>query len=170
MVVGRKQGLGADLSAIGILHNGTGNAHAVKGGGSAPHLIVNDQALSRRVFENIRDLVHLQHKGGLTRRQIVRRTHAGKDLVHHTHARFRRRHEGADLRHDGNECHLSHIGGFTRHVGAGDQHEPIGARIQSHVVGNEIGILNELLHHGVSAVLDDDLITAVHLRADVAVL
>ena len=42
--------------------------------------------------------------------------------------------------------------------------------VQKHIVGNEIGVLDELLNHGVSAVLDLNDGAVVHLRSHVLVL
>ena len=42
--------------------------------------------------------------------------------VNHADARRGCGHERADLRHHGDERDLAHIGGFTRHVGARNEH------------------------------------------------
>ena len=65
---------------------------------------------------------------------------------------------------------MAHIRGFTRHIGAGNQHKPIIGAIQVRVVGHEVGISDELLHHGVPSVLDIHHVAVVHLGADVMIV
>ena len=47
------------------------------------------------------------------------------------------RDEAAHLRHEDDQRHLTHIGGFTGHVGAGDDGDPVVLRAQMGVVGDE---------------------------------
>ena len=152
-----------------IFHNGTRDAHAVKRGSTSAYLIVNNQALLRRVLQNVRHLGHLQHKGGLPRSKVVRRAHAGENLIHDTDARLVSGHKAADLRHERDQRNLAHVGGFTCHIGTRDQHQSVRARIKIGIVGHEIRILNELLDYGVSAVLDVDRVARIHLGTHVLI-
>ena len=90
--------------------NGSGNAHAVKGGGAPADFIKNNQAVLRGVFKNIGNLAHFNHKGGAACCQIIRRADSGKHSIHNADIRRARGHEGADLRHDNYKRNLAHIG------------------------------------------------------------
>ena len=81
-----------------------------------------------------------------------------------------RRDEGAHLRHEGDERHLAHVGGLTRHVGAGDDGHPVLFRAHVGVVGHKEGVGPHLLHHRVAARRDLDDAGLVHLRAAVVAL
>ena len=167
MIVGGKQRLGANLAAIGVFYNGARNAHTVKGRGTATYFVVNNQALLGCIFENIRNLVHFQHKGGLSRCKVVGCAYACEDLVHNANACLGSGNKRTDLRHDRNESHLAHICRFTRHVGARDEHQAVFVGIKVSIVGHEIGILNELLNNGVATILNDDLVALCDFGAHV---
>ena len=79
------------------------------------------------------------------------------------------RHKGADLRHQRNEGILTHIGGFTRHVGAGDDEAAVGGAVEGGIVGHEHTALEHLLHHGVTPLGDGQHIAVVHHGAAVVV-
>ena len=79
------------------------------------------------------------------------------------------RHKGADLRHQRNEGILTHIGGFTRHVGAGDDQAAVGGAVEGGIVGHEHAALEHLLHHRVTSLGDGQHIAVVHHGAAVVV-
>ena len=72
VIVGCKQGARTDAALVRhILDHRTGNAHAVIGRGTTADLIENQQAVAGSVFEDVRHLTHLDHKGRLAACQIV---------------------------------------------------------------------------------------------------
>ena len=66
MVVGGKKRLGFN-PGLDIFHHGPGDSHAVISTGTPSHLVQNNQALGRGVFQNLGYLVHLHHEGALAR-------------------------------------------------------------------------------------------------------
>jgi len=168
MIVRGKERLCADALFIsGIFQNGAGNGHAVKCRRTASDLIKDEQAVRRRVLQDLRDLRHLHHERGLAGGQIVRGSDAREDAVHHADARRARRDEAAHLRHQHNESNLPHIGGFTGHIRAGQNGNAVRAAVERRVVRDEQRILEHLLHDGMAAVCDMQLAGEVDLRAAV---
>ena len=171
VVMGGKQCLGAQLSCVGgVFQHRPGDGHAVVGGGTPADLVQNQKTSGGGVFQNVRHLRHLHHEGGLTGGQVVAGADSGEHPVHHTHPGGLGRHEGADLGHDDHEGHLAHIGGFTGHVGAGQNGHLVAGATQIGVVGYKEGVGQHLLHHGVASGLDDDLRPVGDFRTAVAPL
>ena len=79
------------------------------------------------------------------------------------------RHKGADLRHQGDEGILTHIGGFTCHVGAGDNEAAVSGAVEGGIVGHEHTALEHLLHHRVTSLGDGQHIAVIHHGAAVVV-
>ncbi|CDC62015.1 uncharacterized protein BN660_01255 [Clostridium sp. CAG:448] len=167
MIMRGKQRLCADSAAVGILHNGAGNAHSVVSGGSSAHLVVDDQAFRRRIFQNIRHLIHFQHEGGLPRRQVIGCPDAGENLVHNPDMRLRRRHKRADLRKQNDQSRLPHISRFSRHIRSRDQHHPVVPGVKQRVVGHKVTVTHKLLHHRMPPVADVHLVRHIHHRTDI---
>ena len=80
-----------------------------------------------------------------------------------------RRHKGTDLRQQHNQSHLPHVGGFARHVGAGDNGRPPLLFAHVGVVGHKQGVRTHLLHHRMPSVPDLDDAGVVHRGAAVVV-
>ena len=57
------------------------------------------------------------------------------------------RNEAADLRHQTDQRHLTHIGGLARHVGAGDDGQQVAAAVHVGVIGDEHIPLEHPFHH-----------------------
>ena len=151
MVMGREQGLGTEISAVAdVLDDSPGDAHPVKGGCAAADLIQDQEAFGSRVAEDIGDLVHLHHEGTLAAPQIVRGSHPGKDPVGHTQPGLVRGDKASDLRHQDDQGDLTHIGGFTRHIGAGDNTDTVVFVVKQSVIGDKVAALH-LFHDRVSA-------------------
>ena len=169
--MGGKQRFGAQLFAVGnVFYHGARNAHAVVGGGPAPDLIQDQQALIGRLPQDGRDLVHFHHKGGLSGGQIVGGPHAGKYAVHDADTGACRRHKAADLRHQHNQRHLTHIGGFTGHIGTGQHGDLLLPVVQLGIIGDKGRPVQQLFHHRVPPFADLDLIRKIHRRAAVVVV
>ena len=171
MVVGGKQRLGAQLFPVrAVFQHGAGDTHAVKGGRTPSDLVENQQTVGGGSMENVTDLGHLHHKGGLTGAQIVAGADTGENTVHHAQMGSARRYERAYLRHQHHQRHLAHIGGFARHVGPGDNGHPVLFLAHIGVVGDKQTVPPHLLHHGVTAVMDLQHTALVHHRMAVVVL
>lgn len=169
MIMRGKKRFRADFFPKRILRNGARDAHTVEGARAAPDFVVDDEAGFRGVRENIGDLVHLQHKCGLPHREIVRSADAREYLIDDGDARLLSRHKRADLRHDADERDLPHIGGFSRHIGTGNQHKAIAFAVELRIIRDEKGILRALLDHRMPAVPDGNHIAVSHLGTTVAV-
>ena len=121
MIMGSKKSFGMNLG-LHMLNNGSGNAHTIKGTGSTTYFIQNNQAIGGSVFENLSHLVHFHHKGTLTTNQIITGTYAGKNPVHRRNISLPGRYKAANLSHKHQQSSLPHIGRFTSHIRAGNQH------------------------------------------------
>ena len=146
------------------------DAHSVKGGGAAADLVEDEQAVFGSALQNLSHLAHLHHEGGLARGQVIRCAHAGIDAVHHADLRRPCRHIGADLRHQHNQRHLAHVGGFARHVRAGDDGDLVFRLVQEGVVCHKQGVGEHLFHHRVAAILNVNLTGKVDVRPAVVLL
>ena len=162
MIVGCEQRLAANFPGD-VFHHGAGNAHAVKGGGSAADLVQNHQTFRGGVLQDLRNLGHLHHKRGLARRQIIGGANPGENGVHHAHFAGFCRHKAADLRHQRNQRVLPHVGGFTCHVRAGEQNGAVFAAVHFGIIGHKQAALQHLLNHRVAALFNHQHIAVVHL-------
>ena len=151
MVMGGEQGAGLQL-VMQVFRNGPRNGKAVKGGGSAPYFIQNDQGAFRGVVQNQGGLTHFHHEGGLPARQVVTGPHAAENAVHQADVGGLRRNVGPDLGHQRNQGHLADIGALARHVGPGQQNEAAFLRFQKSVIGHERVTGNILFNDGMAAV------------------
>ena len=99
------------------------------------------------MVQNMSDLAHFDHKGGLSHRQVVRGTDAGKNRVDDTDRRAVGRYKRPDLRHQHDQRRLSHIGRFARHIRAGNQRHPVIPLVEQGIVGHERRV-EQAFHHG----------------------
>ena len=153
--MGREQGACAELLFVGDeLQYRTGDAHTVVGRGTSADLIEDQQALGGRVRNDVGDLVHLHHKGRLTRREIIGSADAGKDRVNKPDLGEGRGHKAAHLRHQHDQRDLAHIGRFTCHIGAGDDRDTVVDIVEQDVIRDEHRVAEQRLHHGMAAVLE----------------
>ncbi|MPM98260.1 hypothetical protein SDC9_145445 [bioreactor metagenome] len=67
MIMRRKHRFCPELFPGRIFENGAGDAHAVIGRCASAYFVIYNEALFSRVFENICDLVHFDHKGRTAR-------------------------------------------------------------------------------------------------------
>src|SRR5690606_26025377 len=120
-----------------------------EGAGAAADLVHQHQALAGGVVEDVGGLGHFHHEGGPAAGQIVGGTDAGEDAVHRADLGMLGGDEAANVGEDGDQRRLAHEGGFTAHVGAGDdQHAAVA--VEHQVVGDE-GFVEHLLHDRVAA-------------------
>ena len=171
MIVRGEKRLRAELFGVDrVLQNRSGNRHAVEGRRAAPDFVENQKRPWRRVFENVRHLVHFHHERRLPRGKIVGRADAGEELIDNADARACRRHEASHLRHEDNQRHLTHVGGFARHVGARDDCRTAAVCAKDRVVRNEERVFEHLLDDRVPALRDADFIRKIDLGAAVVVV
>ncbi len=152
-----------------MLHHRPGDGHTVKGGGAPADFVQNQQTFFGGVAKNVRHLCHFHHEGGLARRQIVAGADAGENPVHHADAGCGGGDEGPDLSQQHNQGHLTHIGGFARHVGAGNDGHPLLPLAHKRVVGDKQAVLQHPLHHGVAPPGNFNHAGLVHVGAAIAV-
>ena len=171
VIVGGEQRAAA-VDVVQMLHAGPGDGQAVEGRRAAPDLVQDDQRAVAGLVQDGRRLHHLHHEGRAAARQIVGRTHAAVEPVHHPDVRALRRHETAHLGQHGDQRVLAQEGRFTGHVRAGQQPQPV-VRSEVAVVGDEgpgVAGVQHRLHHRVTPALDREGEAAVHHRPAVAPL
>src|SRR5215467_7914805 len=87
---------------VEVLDDGSRYRQAIVGTCSPTNLIQDDQAVSRRVMQDRRRLLHLDHEGAFARRDIILGPDPGKDAVHQSNMRAPCWYEAADLGQQGN--------------------------------------------------------------------
>ena len=101
------------------------------------------------MLDGVVRIKHLHHEGGFPTDQIVARTDAGEELIDDGDGGFLGGDEGAYLSHDGGDCELAHVGGFTAHVRSCNEQD-VRFIIHHDVIGDE-GIVTEDLHDRMEA-------------------
>src|SRR5579875_3909804 len=91
--------------------------------GAASDLIENYQAAGCCMVQNIGRLHHLDHKGTLARCQVVLSPNAREDAVYDANRGRLSGDIAANLGHQGDERHLTQIGGFSGHVWPSDDED-----------------------------------------------
>jgi len=152
---------------VQILGNGPGDGDTVEGGCPPADLVKDNQAAGGGVAQDIGGFGHLQHEGGLTAGQVVGGTDAGENPVGYADLRPPGRDEAPGLGHEGYQGDLTHEGGFTGHVGTGDDQQLVVAPVKEDIVCNETLPQVERLNNRMTAVGDGDDIPVVHSRATV---
>ena len=137
-----------------MLDHCPGNSQAVKGTGAPADLIQDQQTFGSGITEDIGYLCHLYHKGTLAAGQVIGGPYPGKDPVHYADICLAGRHKRTDLGHKDDQGRLAHIGGFSRHIGAGDHRDTVLPVVQISIIGNEHIIGDHLLYHRMTAVFD----------------
>ena len=154
---------------MNIFHHRMRNAHAIKGARTAAHLVKDNQAVFRGVFQNLRHLVHLHHEGALACRQIIAGTHARKDFINRTNIRLTRGDKAAHLRHQHQQCHLTHICRLACHIRAGNYHHALICIIKVRIIRHEDFLLQQAFHHRMAAIGNLYLAPVVQLRTDIII-
>ena len=113
-----------------VFGHGPRDAEPVERGGAAADLVEHDEASRGGEVEDARRLLHLHHEGGLPPRDVVGRTHAREDAIHHRQLAPRARHERSCLREQADERGLPQVGGLAAHIRAGQDHELVGRAVQ----------------------------------------
>ena len=142
VIVRREERFRAELFPVGaVFEHRARNGHPVERRRAAANFVQNEQGIRRCVFQNVGDLVHLDHERRLAGRQIVRRADAREQLVHDADARRARGDEAAHLGHQHDQRDLAHVGRFAGHVRAGDDRDAAALRAEVRVVRHEQRIL-----------------------------
>ena len=113
---------------------------------------------------------HFHHKGGLAGSQVIAGADTGEHSVHNAQSCAASRDERAHLRHQHDQCHLPHVGGFTGHVRAGDDGHLVVLAAKECVVGHKEGIFEHHFHHGMASIGNGNFVTQGHFRTAVATL
>ncbi len=184
VVMGGKEGAGTGaFGGVEVFNDGPGDGKAVVGAGTAPDFVEDDEAFGAGVIEDVGGLVHLDHEGGVSPGEFVTGTDAGEDAIDQAEAATAGGNPGAALCHQNEESDLSNIGGFTRHIGAGDEGNlravGIGAiAVEAAVIGHkcvgagetEAFFAHHLFDDGVATLFDFEGIGIVELGLAVAPL
>ena len=95
--------------------------------------------------------MHFHHERALSSCQVVRCSNSGENLIHNRNFRIICRNKRANLCHQRNQCHLSHIGRFSCHIRACNQQHPIGFVVQIGIIRHKNVIAEHPFHNGMSA-------------------
>jgi len=168
VIMGREQRAGAQIAPVrNIFDDRPGNRQAVVGAGAAADFVEDQQASGCRLAEDLTDFIHLDHEGRLAGSKVIRGADPGEKLVHDADDRFASRHMTADLGQDDDQGDLAHIGRFTGHVGAREDHESTRVQVHLKIVGHESAGFQHLLDDRVTAIPDLQCAGVVERRAAV---
>jgi hypothetical protein len=134
VVMRREQGAAA-IDLVQMFETGPGDRQPVEGRRAAADLVEDDEGIGAGLVQDRRRLDHLDHEGRTAARQIVGRPHPAEQPVDDADPGALRRHLRARLREDRDQRVLPQKGALPRHVGAGDEPDPVGR--QGAVVGDE---------------------------------
>ena len=137
MIMGGKKGAGTGLDMlVQVFHNSPGNGNAVVGGGATAQLIEEHQRAGRYIVEDIGGLGHLDHKGGLTQRDIVGGSHTGEYFVHQTDSCGFCGHETSYLGHEYDKGGLAQQRRFTSHIRTRDDNNLLSLVVEHDIIGH----------------------------------
>ena len=170
VVVGGEEGFGFDGGfVVEVFGDGPGDADAVEGAGAAADFVEDDEAAGGGVVEDVGGFLHFDHEGAASAGEVVAGSDAGEDAVDESEVEGAGGDEGADLGHDDDDGDLADVGGFSGHVGSGDDHDLVAGAVEEGVVGDEAFGVGEVFDDGVAAVNNLELVALVDGGADVAV-
>ena len=120
----------AELALIrAVFEHGSCYRHAVVGRGAAAYLVQNKKARACCIAQDVCDLAHFKHEGRLAGGEIIGCADAGEHPIDNADDGAFCRNERAYLRHEHDKRRLPHIGGFTRHIGTGDDGDTVGVAV-----------------------------------------
>ena len=158
VVVGGEEGAGFALGGVvEVFDDGPGDGDAVEGGGAAADFVKDDEGAGGGVVEDVGGFLHLDHEGGAAAGEVVAGANAGEDAVNEADLHLFGGDGAADVGHDGEDGDLADVGGFTGHVGAGDEDELAGGAVEECVVWDEAFGAGLELNDGVAALADDEV-------------
>src|SRR5580658_6661120 len=136
VVMRGKEGLRLVRRLVEEFGDAPGDGNAVVCGGTSSDLIEQDQAACGEVVEDAGRFIHFHHKCRFTAAKVVGCADPGKDLIGEGDPGYVAGDEAADMRHKGDESGLPKEGAFAAHVGAGQDDDLLGGRVQQQVIGN----------------------------------
>ena len=145
-----------------IFGDGPRDAQTVERGRPAADFVQHDQASRRGEVQDRRRLLHLHHERRVPASDVIRGADPREDAIDQRQLGFPRRHERARLRHQAHERRLPKICGLAAHVGTGQDHQLMAARIQRDVVRYE-RVAHVPFDDGMTSVHDEHLVTVVHV-------
>ncbi|KAG4219322.1 hypothetical protein PC116_g32198 [Phytophthora cactorum] len=104
-----------------VLEDGVGDGGAVVGARAAAELVEDDQGAGGGGAEDARGLGDLDHEGGFAGEEVIAGAHARVYGVGEGQGQRGGGYEGADLGEEHEERDGADEGGFTAHVGSGDE-------------------------------------------------
>ena len=146
-----------------------GDGKSVECACSASDLIQNYDAFRGGVVQDVRGLDHFHHEGALSACDVVGCTDAREDPVRNADMRACRREEGTHLRHDDKKRGLADVGGFSRHIGAGDDHHAVVLAVQKRIIRDKPFSFHGAVKHRMAPGTDVQEIVVGDLRAAVGV-
>ena len=158
MVMGGKKRPAA-VDVVQVLQRCPGDGKPIIGRRAAPDLVEDHEGALGCLIEDRRRLDHLDHEGRASARQIVGSAHPAEQPVDGAEMGNRCRNERTHLRQYDDQGILPEIGGFPRHVGAGDEPQPLGLAGNLAAVGDERArrqVLQRCFHHGMAARRDGE--------------
>ncbi len=154
LVVVRGEERAAAGDVVEVLGDSPGNGEAIEGGGAATDFIEDDEGIFAGVVEDERGFVHFHHEGGLAAREVIGGTDAAENAVGDADGGAFGGDESSNLCHQGDECDLANVGGFSGHVGASDDVDERVFGVERGVVWHK-GFADEgLFEHRVAAIDD----------------
>ena len=118
--MGGEECLGSDV-VMQVLDDGPSQAQSVESAGAPSDLVQYDQAVLGCVIENIRRFSHFHHECGLSLHQVIPGSDSGENAIQNVDSGLGGWHKTSNMSHQTNQCDLSNIGAFPRHVRSGDE-------------------------------------------------
>ena len=157
VIVRREEGLRLHARlVVQVFGHGPRDADAVEGARPPADFVQHHEAARGRAVQDARGLLHLHEEGAAAPREVVAGAHAGEHAIHDADLGLGGGHEGTHLRHDDDQRDLPDVGGFARHVGAGQDDQLVPVGVQPRVVGHEAIRARQRLDHGMTPVADDE--------------
>ena len=150
-----------------IFNNGPRNTHTIICTSSASDFIKNNQTLFCRMTKNVRHLIHLYHKGTLTRCQIIRSTYSCKNTITDTDISRFCRNKASNLCHKRNQCDLTHISRLSSHIRTCNNRNAILSIIKQHIICYKHIIWNHLLNNRMTAIFNIKNSSFINLRFNI---
>ena len=151
VVVGGEEGAGLG-AVVEMFGDGPGDGKAIEGGGAAADFVEDDEGVGGGVVDDEGGLVHFDHEGGLSLREVVGGADAAEDFIDEADGRFFGGDVGSDLGHQSDEGDLTDVGGLSGHVGAGENVKATGVGVHGGVVGNKFFLDEGLFEDGMARV------------------
>ena len=116
VIMSGKQGLCPMAVFVNVFYDSPGNRHSVIGRGTPSDFIQKHKGTLGKIVQNHGGFKHLHHKSGFSAGNVVRRAHAGENLVTISDFGLIRRHETAYLCKQDNQGGLPQKSRLTGHV------------------------------------------------------